>query len=135
MKKIIEFYKKKKGVFNVIITVSLLVYVACDQYFGYTHIMKDQSFTVCKTVEYTDKYISYKFMVDSVTYEAKIKNIDTYTTHKEGVCFLVLYYTKNPKVNTILYDEVWERSYYGKKINYPFKVSVSFWDLRILSKI
>lgn len=135
MKKIIELYKKKKGLFNVIISVSLFMYLTFAQYLDYIHIMKDQSFTVCQTVKYTDKYISYTFMVDSTIYEQKTKRLDPYSTHEEGICFLLLYYTKNPKVNTILYDEVWERSYYGKKINYPFKVSVSFWDLRILSKI
>ena len=118
---------KKNFIYAVLISILFIGGVTLYQYSRYVKIMSDQRITVCKMIRLTDKYSYYKFMVDSVEYESRIGVRDPDTTHKVGTYYLLLYYPKNPKINSIIYQEVRDSSGYGKSVHYPHKVKVYFW--------
>ena|GEM_PF-1962450 len=111
----------------ILLFVSCVLGVILYQYTRYVKIMSDQKVTVCKTVKLTDKYSYYKFVVDSIEYESRIGVRDPNTTNKVGTYYLLVYYPKNPNINSIMYQEVRDSTYYGKNIDYPYKVKVYFW--------
>jgi hypothetical protein len=122
---------KKKHIKDIYIIILLSVVflgsITLYQYRRYVKIMHSQKFTVCKTVRLTSKYVYYKFKIDSVEYQSNIGWKDPDNNHKIGTYYLLLYYPKDPMINSIMYQEVWDSAYYGKNVDYPFKVKVYFW--------
>jgi hypothetical protein len=117
-----------KDIYIIIIVFIITISSATIyQYNRYLKIMSNQKFTVCKTIKLTSKKMHYKFKINETEYESSIGWKDPDKAHKIGTYYLLLYYPKDPKINSIMYQEVRDSTYYGKNVDYPYKVKVYFW--------
>lgn len=126
----VSFFERVRKYKNIIYLGATIILVASLSIYHksrYDKIMSEQSFTVCRTTKLTMKNVFYKFEINSVEFNSDSDFQDPDSTNKIGTYYLLLYYPKDPTINSIMYQEVRDSVSYGKEISYPYKVKVNFW--------